>query len=155
MMTNKEILKNMGMSQFFQGIENFQHYFFQAGAALDVGGRVDEIRQFYLYDDYRFFHLLEKVSENGETHLQNFVQSDLFELKRYDRQHQSELFHTLNMLIRCGCNDKETCQKLHIHRNTLSYRLERIKELTNLDLTDPEVQFDLSFSFRILSYLKR
>jgi hypothetical protein len=151
---NKHSLK-MGMSQFFQGIENFQHYYLQAGAALDVGGKIEGLKQFYRYDEYRFFHLLEKVAEKDENCLQNFVQSNLFALKKYDRLHQTELFDTLNMLMLCGCNYKKTCQKLHIHRNTLSYRLERIKELTDLNLSDPEVQFDLGFSFRILSFSKR
>jgi len=86
--------------------------------------------------------------------LRDFVQSGLLTLEKYDRQHQSELFYTLNMLIEKGCNYKETCEALHIHRNTLSYRIERIKALTQLDLTAPKVQFDLAYSFRILEFLK-
>ena len=144
----------LGVSEFFQGIENFQSYYFQAGAAIRIGATIDEKKRLFKYDDYKFFHLLEKVAGDGRNNLKDFVQTGLLTLKNYDREHQSELFYTLNTLSDQGCNYKETCEILHIHRNTLSYRIDRIKALTQLELTDPKVQFDLAYSFRILEFLK-
>lgn len=145
---------SIGMSDFFQGIENFQYYYFQAGAALRIGQNIDDHKQFFVYGDYKFYHLLDKVICDDGNNLKDFVQSSLITLDNYDRQHQSELFYTLNTLIDYGCNYKETCEALHIHRNTLSYRIDRIKVLTHLDLNAPKVQFDLAYSFRIWEFLK-
>lgn len=142
------------MSDFFNGIENFQYYYLQAGAAIRIGVSVHQKKRFYHYGDYKFFHLIEKIHSDTRNNLKDFVQSSLLILEKYDRQHQSELFYTLNTLIDHGCNYKETCANLHIHRNTLSYRMERIKALTQLDLADPKVQFDLAYSFRILEFLR-
>lgn len=144
----------IGMSDFFQGIENFQNYYFQAKAAIRVGARIHENKGFFIYGDYKFFHLIEKVSSEPGNNLKDFVHSALPTLEKYDRKHQSELFYTLNILIDHGCNYKETCEALHIHRNTLSYRIERIKALTQLEFTVPKVQFDLAYSFRILEFFK-
>lgn len=146
---------SIGMSNFFQGIENFQYYYLQAGAALRIGENIDTQKQFFIYEDYKFYHLLEKINCEDGNQLKDFVQSSLLALENHDRHHQSELFFTLNTLIDCGCNYKETCEVLHIHRNTLSYRIDRIKALTQLDLNAPKVQFDLAYSFRILKFLKR
>jgi len=145
----------IGMSDFFQGIENFQSYYLQAGAAIRIGAMIHDQKRFFNYGDYKFFHLLEKINGNAGNNLKDFVQSGLMTLEKYDRQHQSELFYTLNTLIDNGCNYKETCKALHIHRNTLSYRIDRIKALTQLELTAPKVQFDLAYSFRILEFLKQ
>jgi len=43
-----------------------------------------------------------------------------------------------------------TKDELHIHRSTLVYRLERIAEITGVDLSDGETLFELAFSFRAL-----
>jgi sugar diacid utilization regulator len=144
----------IGMSDFFQGIENFQTYYFQAEAAIRIGAIIDENKSFFSYGDYKFYHLLEKGIGNSGANLKEFVQRGLLTLEKYDRQHQSELFYTLNTLIDYGCNYKVTCEALHIHRNTLSYRIDRIKSLTQLELTTPKVQFDLAYSFQILEFLK-
>jgi len=144
----------IGMSDFFNGIENFQYYYLQAGAAIRIGVSVHQKKRFYHYGDYKFFHLIEKIHGDTRNNLKDFVQSSMLILEKYDRQHQSELFYTLNTLVDHGCNYKETCANLHIHRNTLSYRMERIKALTQLDLADPKVQFDLAYSFRILEFLR-
>ena len=146
---------NIGMSDFFQGIENFQYYYLQAGAALRLGENIDVQKQFFVYGDYKFYHLLEQINCNDGNQLKDFVQSSLLTLQSHDRHHQSELLVTLNTLIDYGCNYKETCEALHIHRNTLSYRIERIKAITQLELNEPKVQFDLAYSFRILKFLKR
>lgn len=144
----------IGISEFFQGIENFQCHYFHAKAAIRIGLMIHEKERLFNYDDYKFFHLLEKVTGEAGNNLRDFVQTGLLKLEKYDRRHQSELFYTLNTLIDYGCNYKETCEALHIHRNTLSYRIDRIKSLTQLELTAPKVQFDLAYSFRILEFLK-
>jgi DNA-binding PucR family transcriptional regulator len=78
----------------------------------------------------------------------------LKQLKDYDESHKGELFKTLKVLVESGNNLKNACENLHIHRNTLGYRIERIKELTQLDLSQPEILFELAYSFRIDDFLK-
>jgi PucR C-terminal helix-turn-helix domain len=48
-----------------------------------------------------------------------------------------ELAHTLRALIGCRLDRTATSSELHIHRNTLAYRLKRIEEITGLDLGSP------------------
>ncbi|NCC69654.1 MAG: PucR family transcriptional regulator, partial [Clostridia bacterium] len=47
---------------------------------------------------------------------------------------------------------KDTAEKLFIHRNSMMYRLDRIKELGKIDLMDPEIRFLLRMSYKIDRY---
>ena len=59
-------------------------------------------------------------------------------LKRYDRENDSELFYTMYVYVQTGCNQTDTANTLHVHLNTLKYRLTRIRELTKVDFKDRE-----------------
>lgn len=59
-------------------------------------------------------------------------------LERYDRETQSELRETLSVYLQQERNQLLSAKVLHIHPNTMRYRLGRIMELTGLTLTDPE-----------------
>jgi DNA-binding PucR family transcriptional regulator len=49
----------------------------------------------------------------------------------------AELLHTLHALVECRFDRTATSAALHVHRNTLAYRLRRIEELVGLDLGSP------------------
>ena len=51
------------------------------------------------------------------------------------------MLETLDAFLTHGGNHSETAKALILHRNTLSYRLDRIAEVTGLDLDDPAVRF--------------
>ena len=68
-------------------------------------------------------------------------------LSAYDEEHNSELSATLREFLRNNCGYVATAQALHIHRSTLLYRLERITELTGLDLEDDQTRLLLQLTF--------
>jgi purine catabolism regulator len=61
----------------------------------------------------------------------------------YDQRRGSDLTNTLSVYFDTGANATETADRLFLHRNSLLYRLERIQELTGLDLKEPEARFAL------------
>lgn len=50
----------------------------------------------------------------------------------------AELLSTLEIFLECDLDRRRTAERLHVHPNTLDYRLKRIRELSNLDLRDPQ-----------------
>jgi DNA-binding PucR family transcriptional regulator len=50
----------------------------------------------------------------------------------------TELLSTLEQLVACALDRRRTADALHVHPNTLDYRLKRIRELTALDLRNPQ-----------------
>ncbi|MGC8474219.1 MAG: PucR family transcriptional regulator, partial [Candidatus Dormibacteria bacterium] len=61
------------------------------------------------------------------------------------------LVSSLVALAREGFHQRRTSSRLHIHPNTLRYRLDRAQDLLKLDLADPEVRFQLQLAARVMS----
>jgi DNA-binding PucR family transcriptional regulator len=79
-------------------------------------------------------HLLE-ILLAGAPRLAGRMRAQVLEpLAEEDR---GELAHTLRALIECRLDRTATSAALHVHRNTLAYRLKRIEEITGLDLGSP------------------
>ncbi len=77
--------------------------------------------------------LLERLS--GSPELRPFL--GLVEpLDRYDRERNSDLVRTLGVFFASGANVSRAADRLLLHRNSMNYRLERVRELTGLDYRD-------------------
>lgn len=57
-------------------------------------------------------------------------------LVEHDRARGSDLVRTLRTYFAAGANASEAADRLYLHRNSMAYRLERIGQLTGLDLKD-------------------
>jgi len=68
-------------------------------------------------------------------------------LKQYDEDNHTDLFQTLYFYLRNNCNMAETSRQMHLHRNSLLYRLNQIKELADIRFDDPDIREHLLFSF--------
>jgi hypothetical protein len=67
----------------------------------------------------------------------------------YDTEHQSDLVESLRVFLDCSGSWKRAAQQLHLHVNTLRYRIERIGQLTGLDLTNLATQAELHIALRM------
>lgn len=65
---------------------------------------------------------------------QAYQERVLGRLTDYDRQHRSDLVHTLKVFLACSGSWSQCAAQLHVHVNTLRYRIERIEQLTGRDL---------------------
>jgi DNA-binding PucR family transcriptional regulator len=54
-------------------------------------------------------------------------------LEAYDERRGSDLMETLEAFVDCGLDRRRTAERLHVHPNTLDYRLRRVSELTGLE----------------------
>ncbi|MDF2679610.1 MAG: PucR family transcriptional regulator [Brevibacillus sp.] len=67
----------------------------------------------------------------------------------YDKEYGTELLATLSAFLRSGGNTKRVAEELFIHRNSVLYRLDRVSEIIQNDLNDPEVRFRLDVAMRV------
>jgi sugar diacid utilization regulator len=82
------------------------------------------------------------------TDVDSFVRDWLGSLLDYDARRKAELVHTLTQYLEHGGNYDATAAQLSVHKSTLKYRLQRIRELTGLELNDPDVHFNLQLATR-------
>ena len=71
----------------------------------------------------------------------------LLELQKHDRQ--GLLQKTIEAYFLLNCDPAKTCQELHIHRNTLRYRLDKIHELISLDINKLEDKIHLYLALKL------
>jgi sugar diacid utilization regulator len=71
-------------------------------------------------------------------------------LDEQDREHGTEYVHTLAVYLRCFGNSASAAARLHVHPNTLRYRIRRIMEIADLDLEDGERRLSLELQLRIM-----
>lgn len=84
---------------------------------------------------------------------QKFVRDSLQVLEEYDKKHGSYLLETLKVLTENLGARKETADILYLHRNTLTYRIRQIEQLTDCDLGDPQVLFRLYLAIKVRTYM--
>ena len=143
---------HIGISGAFMDIGDFAASYRNAKNAIDQAALYQENPLVCLYDDVSFYELL--GAADAKKPILEFRHPALRLLNDYDEQHQADLYATLEAYIGTGGSVRETAEKLFIHRNSLGYRLSRIKELTALDLEDNDTLFRLNVSFHIDRYLE-
>src|SRR6478672_5228338 len=82
------------------------------------------------------------------TDVDTFVREWLGSLLEYDARRKAELIRTLTQYLEHGGNYDATAAELSVHKSTLKYRLQRIRELTGVELNDPDVHFNLQLATR-------
>ena len=70
-------------------------------------------------------------------------------LQDYDQQNNTDLLATLRAYVGHSCNQKVTAAVMHIHLNTLKYRLKRISELGTVDMKNEDEIFYIALSLRL------
>ncbi len=98
------------------------------------------------YEDLGLYRVLS--DSDGDAEVDRFVREWLGALLDYDTQHHSEMVRTLSTYLDCGGNYDETAAGMSIHRSTLRYRLQRIREVSGFDLGDADHRLNLHVATR-------
>ena len=82
-----------------------------------------------------FFRMFVKVSDKKK--LLSYVPESLQKLYEYDKQKNGSLIETLECFLNNKQSLKQTSKKMFVHYRTVSYRLEKIKEISGMDFDNP------------------
>ncbi len=118
----------------------------EAQIAIEVGKVFDTEKVVINYENLGIGRLIYQLPT---TLCEMFLQ-EVFKKNPIDALDQETLF-TINKFFENNLNVSETARKLFVHRNTLVYRLEKIKKLTGLDLRE----FDDAITFKVALMVKK
>jgi sugar diacid utilization regulator len=96
--------------------------------------------------------LLSAMSENP-SELQRFYSETVEPLVDYDEQYETDLLRTLETFLEADGNVAGTAQRLFTHRHTIYYRLERVRELSGLDVSSSDGREKLSLGLKAMRVL--
>lgn len=130
----------VGIGTCVTGIKELARSFKEAQVALEVGKVFDTDKLIINYDNLGIARLIYQLP----TTLCEMFLREVFKKGSIDSLDQETLF-TIQKFFENNLNVSETSRKLFVHRNTLVYRLEKIKKLTGLDLRE----FDDAIVFKV------
>jgi PucR family transcriptional regulator, purine catabolism regulatory protein len=142
---------SLGIGRAYTGSAGLRTSFQEAERSLLVGKRLFGEGSASFFNDLGVYRLLLTV---GTAELQSFYRDAIGQLADYDQKHEGELLQTLEAALRYPTLT-DTAKFLHVHRNTLLYRLQRIREITNLNLDDGETRLTLHLALRAGEVIRR
>jgi carbohydrate diacid regulator len=136
----------VGIGSVVSGVKELARSFKEAQTALEVGKVFDTDKTIVSYDNLGIARLIYHLPR---TLCDTFL-SEVFKKGSIENLDNETLF-TIQKFFENNLNVSETSRKLFVHRNTLVYRLEKIKKLTGLDLRE----FDHAIVFKIALMVKK
>ena len=151
--TMEETLKNelriktvIGIGTVAEHLRELADSYKEAQTAIEVGKVFDTEKSIMHYENLGIGRLIYQLP----TTLCEIFLSEVFKKNSIESLDQETLF-TINTFFENNLNVSETSRKLFVHRNTLVYRLEKIKKLTGLDLR----QFDHAIVFKVALMVRK
>ena len=138
----------VGIGTTVNGIKELARSFKEAQVALEVGKVFDTERTIVSYDNLGIARLVYQLP----TTLCDMFLKEVFKRGSIESLDQETLF-TIQKFFENNLNVSETSRKLFVHRNTLVYRLEKIKKLTGLDLREFEDAIVFKVALMVKKYL--
>jgi len=118
----------------------------EAQLALRLQKASSEVERASAFADLDVLRMLASVEDLADV--EGYVRKWLGVLAAYDERKHTQLVRTLTQYLQHGGGYEATSQALSVHRSTLKYRLQRIRELTGFDLGDPDTRFNLELATR-------
>ena len=127
----------------------------RAGAEALLAANVAEARGMVelSFEETGAYRLLLPAMAEDPRELQGFFGETVAPLVTYDEQYETELVRTLETFLDADGNVARTSEKLFTHRHTIRYRLERVKELTTLDVSSTDGRERLSLGLKAMRVL--
>ena len=138
-----------GMSHAATDLSQLRDAYREARDAVRIAIELDDRDTTILYGDLKLYQLLLTLKEGNLDSLQQFYIETLQPLVEHDERKHSDLILTLTGFFEANGNLAKAAQELDVHRNTLVYRLDRISDLTSLDLNDADNRLILHLALKI------
>ena len=136
----------IGIGTIAEHLRDLADSYKEAQTAIEVGKVFDTEKTIINYEYLGIGRLIYQLP----TTLCEIFLTEVFKKNSIDSLDQETLF-TINKFFENNLNVSETSRKLFVHRNTLVYRLEKIKKLTGLDLR----QFDHAIVFKVALMVRK
>ncbi|HEX2104843.1 MAG TPA: helix-turn-helix domain-containing protein [Solirubrobacteraceae bacterium] len=113
----------------------------------------DAERPVLAFEETGAYRLLLSAMSEDPGELQRFYAETVEPLVSYDEQYETDLVQTVEAFLEADGNVAGTAQRLYTHRHTVRYRLERVRELTGLDVGSTDGREKLSLGLKAMRVL--
>ena len=138
----------------YQRLKESYHEASQAIKYIDIIRLVtgDKNKSVVHYSNLGFFQIFGEIDD--VTELERYIPETLKKLYLYDDEHKGELITTLQMYLRNNQSIKKTADAMFVHYRTISYRLEKIKQISGINFDNANEVLAVSNGLIIYKMLK-
>ncbi|CAA9397836.1 MAG: Regulator of polyketide synthase expression [uncultured Rubrobacteraceae bacterium] len=127
----------------------------EAEVALEIGHRIHGPSAVSTFEGAGTYKLLFRVLQENPEELESFYRETLEPVVRYDSRYSTELVQTLVTYLGNDASTVRTASDLYAHRHTIRYRLDRVGELTGLDVDKSEDRERITLGIKAMQLLGR
>jgi hypothetical protein len=142
-----------GISNHFTNLTELPKAYRQSQAVIHLGKRLQRQEYMLLYWTFSCLDMIESLHD--KNNLLDYCNPTLLGILDYDAENKTAYSKTLRHYIDNGKNPNQTALELGVHRNTVDYRINRIKELFDVDFENPQLVFSFELSYRIFYFIDK
>lgn len=147
----------IGIGKSVEGYQRLKESYYEASQAIkyiDIIRLVtgDKNKSVVHYSNLGFFQIFGEIDD--VTELERYIPETLKKLYLYDDEHKGELITTLQMYLRNNQSIKKTAGAMFVHYRTISYRLEKIKQISGINFDNANEVLAVSNGLIIYKMLK-
>jgi sugar diacid utilization regulator len=150
-----DLTVSVGIGRFKNDPAAIPSSFSEASVALEIGHRIHGPSAISTFEGTGTYKLLFRVLQEDSAELEAFYNETLEPAVAYDSRYGTELVHTLITYLHNDASTVKTASDLFAHRHTIRYRLDRVNELTGLDVDKSEARERLTLGIKAMQLLGR
>ena len=140
----------IGIGEYHEDIRGISKSFKEAMQALDVGTKLEGAGNIYHINDLGIGRILAEIKKDTQEEI---IKKTFYSVKDIKKKKINEtLLETLKAFFDNNLSISKTAQVIYVHRNTLLYRLRRIKEITGLDPKKFDDAVQLRMALKMMTY---
>ena len=150
-----DLTVSVGVGRFKDDPATLSAAYSEADVALEIGHRINGPSSVSTFEQTGTYKLLFRVLQEEPEELESFYAETLAPVVAYDSRYGTELVTTLVTYLGNDTSTAKTAADLFAHRHTIRYRLDRVKELTHLDVDKSEDRERLTLGIKSMQLLGR
>jgi sugar diacid utilization regulator len=150
-----DLTVSVGIGRFKNDPAALSDGYSEAEVALEIGHRISGPASISTFAKTGTYKLLFRVLQEEPEELESFYAETLAPVVAYDSRYGTELVSTLTTYLGNDASTAKTAADLFAHRHTIRYRLDRVKELTHLDVDKSEDRERLTLGIKAMQLLGR
>ncbi|MBT2699896.1 PucR family transcriptional regulator ligand-binding domain-containing protein [Bacillus sp. ISL-40] len=143
----------IGIGRQYETIHSLHKSFSEANESIRLMQKFNTSGGVSHYEDHSIYHFLD--SNIKDIELEDFFMKSLGKIYEHDHLHGTSYIITLENYFLKNLNISETAKAMFLHRNTLIYRIEKIKEILNTDLKNSEELLQIQLALKIFRLLNK
>lgn len=137
-----------GISYQFHDLAKLYQVYCEVLELISIKEQMNSMEHLYRYEDCIVDMAAAQLVDKLDIH--SIAGDAIAKVIAYDKKYGQEAMPTLKAYVGCSFNVKRTAKKLHVHENTMRYRVKRLEEIMGIDLDNSRNIFELVLALKIL-----